>query len=169
MRFEKKDNQIIFTQVYGIVWVVGLFFIAIASIGIYTTFFGNNLQEVENWQLIIARFVCLSIIFAGFYLIYTHPKHSLSMDLSTNKIELKITGLFNNQSKKFKFAEVKDFSLETLKDDEDHDYYEILMNLSNGKSQRITKSFHKVKSEYLSIISSLNEPISENPYEILSN
>jgi hypothetical protein len=161
MQFKKHGNQLVFSQVYGITWLLGFFFIAIASALLFATFFANNLEELEIWQLYLARFAGLSIIFIGFYLIYTHPKYKVLLNRSNNQIDLKIFGLFRNESTSYAFPEVNNFSLDTLKDNEDYIYYEIRMNLANGKSVKITKSFHKIKSECDSIIENLNEQINK--------
>ncbi len=161
MHFTDQDDQVFFSQFYGISWLLGFFFIFIAILTLYTTFLGNSLDEVEIWQVNLVRFSAFSIFFAGLYVIYLHPKHMIWVDRKTNLIELKISGFLRNESTVFTFQEVRNFSLDTKKDDEDSIYYEITMNLADGKSLQITKSFHKIKSHYDSIIESLNNQIKQ--------
>ena len=131
---EPTSRKLILRDTAGCIWLLGLFFLAIAGtfvVGLAGAF--TNLYELNVLERTAAWFVSLSGIAVGVWIIYSHPGVYARFDKSTNSLSINRKGLMKNVTETSRLSEIKDVVLDETTDSDGDHFYRIALKLNRDK------------------------------------
>lgn len=145
---QQTTTDLIVKDSAGCLWLVGLFFVAVAGtfvVGLMGAF--NNLNELNQLEQAAAWIISLAGIAAGIWMIYSNPSITSDFDKREGVIKIRRKGLMRNEKEIFPLTEIKDVVINESRDDDNDPIYSVDIILKSSKTIALTKTWLYKKEE----------------------
>lgn len=133
MKIRENDDVLVISQRPVAMWLLGGFFVLIASLFIYGASGGyTNIAEMPPYARLVTIIFGSIGIFAGIYTIHTAPYVILKIDRRERTISLRKNGLLGGETFEFTFSEISGLRVTDDLDTDGDPVWTLVLELADG-------------------------------------
>ena len=133
MRISERGDVLTITDRPGLVWFLGLWFIAGGVMAMALVFLATNAPDMEWWERTIAFAIGAAVFAAGVFVLANSPTIITVLNRSTGVASMHVRGLRTNERIAFRLRDIIVVEMRESKDSDGDPCYHLRLGLRTGR------------------------------------